>query len=73
MNYTELTEKLVQKCLKLGASSAEVYLEAGRDLSISILNGEIETIEEASSSGIGFRVIVDGRMGFSHSNDLVYC
>lgn len=70
MNYTELTEKLVQKCLKAGAGSAEVYLESGRDLSISILNGEIETIEEASSAGIGFRVIVDGRMGFSHCNDL---
>ncbi len=70
MNYKELTEKLVQKSLDLGASSAEVYLETSRDLSISILNGEIETIEEASSAGVGFRVLVDGRMGFSHCNDM---
>lgn len=70
MNYTELTNKLVSEALKMGATSAEVYLETGRNLTIQVLNEEIETIEEASSAGIGFRVIVDGKSGFSHSNDL---
>lgn len=69
MNYTDLIEKLVSRCLKNGADAAEVYLESTRNLSINVLNGEIETVEEASSHGVGFRVIVDGRMGFSHSND----
>ena len=69
MNYKELTEKLVNKCLKLGADQAEVYLQSSRNLSIGILNNEIETIEEASSHGVGFRVFVEGRMGFSHCND----
>lgn len=70
MNYTSLTQKYVKKALEFGASDAEVYLETGRNLSIQVLNGEIETIEEASSAGIGFRVIVDGRLGFSHCNNL---
>lgn len=70
MNYKELTIKLVDKCLKLGADSAEVYLQTSRNLSIRARNADIETIQEASSSGIGFRVIVDGKMGFSHCNDL---
>ena len=70
MNYTELTNNLVEKALQLGASSAEVYLQTGRNLSIQVLNGEIETIEEAASAGIGFRVLVDGKTGFSHCNDL---
>ena len=69
MNYTELTEKLVKKCLSLGADAAEVYLETSRNLSIQVLNSEIETIEEASSQGVGFRVFAEGRMGFSHCND----
>ncbi len=69
MNYKSLTEKYVKEALSLGASDAEVYLETGRNLSIQVLNGEIETIEEASTAGIGFRVIVDGKMGFSHCND----
>jgi PmbA protein len=50
--------------------SAEVYLQTGRNLSIRVRNADIETIQEASSNGVGFRVIVDGKMGFSHSNDL---
>lgn len=69
MNYTDLTEKLVKKCLSLGADSAEVYLESKRDLSVQVLKSEIETIEEASSHGAGFRVFKEGRMGFSHCND----
>jgi PmbA protein len=69
MNYIDLTEKLVRKCLGMGADAAEVYIEAGRNLSINVLNREIETIEEASSQGVGFRVFTEGRMGFSHCND----
>ncbi len=68
-NYKDLTESLVEKCIQHGASEAEVYLQSNRQLSIQVLNQEIETIEEASTHGIGFRVIVDGRMGFSHCND----
>lgn len=69
MNYIDLAEKLVKKSISLGASSAEVFLETNRNLSIGVLKSEIETIEEASSQGAGFRVFVDGRMGFSHCND----
>jgi len=69
MNYTDLTKKLVRKCLTLGADAAEVYLETSRNMSVNILNKEIETIEEASSQGVGFRVFTEGKMGFSHCND----
>ncbi len=70
MNYTELSGDLVKKCLASGADAAEVYLQTSRDLSIQVQDGEVETIEEASSQGVGFRVLVNGRLGFSHCNDL---
>lgn len=70
MNYSQLTEKLLRKCIKYGADAAEVYLQSGRTLSIEILNSEIETIQEASVAGVGFRVFTGNRMGFSHCNDL---
>ncbi len=70
MDYKELTVQLVNRCLRQGADAAEVYLQTGRNLSVRVRNADIETIQEAASSGIGFRVIVDGKMGFSHSNDL---
>jgi PmbA protein len=69
MNYIELSEKLVKKSLSLGANAAEIFLETSKTLSVNVLKSEIETIEEASSQGIGFRVFVDGKMGFSHCND----
>jgi PmbA protein len=69
MKNIDLTEKLVKRCISLGADAAEVFLEINRNLSINILKSEIETIEEASSQGVGFRVFIDGKMGFSHCND----
>jgi len=69
MDIKTLAEQLVKKCLKKGADSAEVYIESGRNLSLEVRNGDIETVEEASDQGAGFRVFVKGRMAFSSSND----
>ncbi len=70
MDYQKLTVRLVERCLRQGADSAEVYLQSSRELTIRVLNAEIETIEETVARGIGFRVVVEGKMGFSHCNDL---
>ena len=69
MDYRGLTEDLVKRCLNKGANAAEVYLVAGRGLSIGIRNGDIETMQETSTRGVGFRVMVKSRLGFSHCND----
>jgi PmbA protein len=70
MQYENLSQELVDRCLGEGAESAEVYVEEGRQLSIEVRNGEMETIQESTSHGAGFRVFKDGKMGFAHSNDL---
>jgi len=70
MDYNKLTRDLVEKALKSGAEAAEVYLRTSRNLSIQVREYEMETIEEAASVGIGFRVLTGGRLGFSHCNDL---
>ena len=69
MDYKALAEQLVNKCLKKGADLAEVYIESGRNLSIEVRNGEIETVQESATHGVGFRVFVQGRMAFSSCND----
>jgi len=69
MDYKALAERLVQTCSKKGADSAEVFIETGRDLSIDVRKGEIETVQEAASQGIGFRVFTKGKMAFSSCND----
>jgi PmbA protein len=70
MDYKAKTEELVNKCVKKGADAAEVYLESSRNLSIRVRNGEIETVQQADSHGVGIRVLVKGRMAFSSCNDL---
>lgn len=70
MQYENLPQELVDRCLSQGAQSAEVYLQTARQLSIEVRNGELETIQESTSHGVGFRVFREGKMGFSHSNDL---
>ena len=70
MDYKGLAEQLVGQCLKKGADAAEVYIENGRNLSIEVRKGQVETIEEAASYGAGLRVFVTGRMAFASSNDL---
>lgn len=53
----------------MGASAVEVYIQNSRNLSVRVRQGDVETIQEAAAGGIGFRVLVDGSMGFSHCND----
>ena len=70
MDYKIVAEELVKKCLEKGADAAEVYIENGRNLSIEVRKGEVETVEEAASYGAGLRVFIKGKMAFASSNDL---
>jgi len=70
MDYKTLSKSLVQRCLKKGAEAAEVYLESGRNLSLRVRNGEIETVQESALRGVGFRLFVKGKMAFSSCNNL---
>jgi PmbA protein len=70
MDYKTLASQLAQRCLDKGADAAEVYFEIGRNLSLEVRKGEIETIKEAASYGAGLRVLVKGRLAFADTNDL---
>jgi PmbA protein len=69
MDYKQLAEQLVNKCINKGADQAEVFVESGRNLSVEVRNGDIETVQEAATHGVGFRVFVKGKMAFSSCND----
>ena len=70
MDIKGLAGQLVKRCVKKGADAAEVYIETGRNLSLDVRKGDIETVQEAASAGAGIRVFVKGRMAFASSNDL---
>ena len=48
----------------------EVYGEVMRQLQIEVYRGELESIDRSRDEGAGIRLIRDGRVGFTFSNDL---
>jgi PmbA protein len=69
MNYRLLSENIVKKALKSGADEAEVYLVVDRDFELDVRNGDVETIKQATSKGLGLTVFKDKKLGFSYTSD----
>lgn len=69
MDYKAIAEQVIKICQKKGADLAEAFLTSGRNLSLRIRNGEVESIQEASSYGLGLRVIINKKLGFAYVND----
>jgi PmbA protein len=67
--FVKIGQDLVAKAKKNGADSAEVYIIQSQDLSIEVSNGQIETLKNAETRGLGLRVIKDEGMGYSFSAD----
>ena len=48
----------------------EAYVARSRDTTARARGGTIETLEQATSGGVGVRVVVDGRQGFAYVGSL---
>ncbi|MFN8040377.1 MAG: TldD/PmbA family protein [Acidimicrobiales bacterium] len=48
----------------------EAYVARGESTSVKAYGGEVESLTSAASSGVGIRVVVDGRQGFAHAGTL---
>lgn len=62
-------EKALELARKRGVE-AEAFLLQGRELSIEVIDGQVETFKEAEEAGLGLRVINQGRLGFVFTSDL---
>ncbi len=70
MNYRNLTESIVKKALKAGADEAETYLEHKREFELWIRKGNVSSVKQATSKGVGLTVFKDMKLGFSATSDL---
>lgn len=70
MNNLDLANRLVDRCLDLGAGDAETYILDSESTEIQILNGQPEAVNFRHRNGYGLRILIDGRMGFASSNNL---
>lgn len=69
MQPEETVRKAVESAKRQGARSAEAFAEVRRSASVKVREGEVESLEDATSKGVGLRVISGGRMGFSFTSE----
>ena len=66
----EVAQAAVRQALAAGATDAECTIAEGDEFSANVRMGELETLKEAGSRGVGLRVLIGKRMGGSYTSDL---
>jgi PmbA protein len=61
---------VIDLAMKLGASAAEAVIREGSEFSTVIRKGEVETLKESGSKGLGVRVFVGQRAASTWTSDL---
>lgn len=70
MNLNEFKNVLFDKANKMGFVDYEIFVQTGNSFSVKINKGEIEQYSNSYASGVGFRGIYNGRMGYSFSEKI---
>lgn len=63
-NLLTLATDMVQRARRAGADDAEVTIREGDEFSTTVRMGEVETLKESGSRGIGLRVLLAGDNGY---------
>lgn len=63
-NLQELAEFVVARARLSGATDAEVTIRQGDEFSTTVRLGEVETLKESGSRGVGLRVLVETENGY---------
>jgi PmbA protein len=63
-NLQELAEFVVARARLSGASDAEVTIRQGDEFSTTVRLGEVETLKESGSRGVGLRVLIKSEHGY---------
>jgi PmbA protein len=65
-----LGAEAVERARRAGAEHAEACLESVRSFNVRVNGGEIESLKQSVTRGLGLRVLVGGAQGFVSSTDL---
>ena len=63
-NLLTLAADIVARALKAGADDAEVTIHEGDEFSTTVRMGQVETLKESGSRGMGLRVLVASSNGY---------
>jgi PmbA protein len=65
-----LALEVVERALKAGATDVEAAVSEGDEFSVAVRMGEVETLEESGSRGLGLRVYLGQRSASASTSDL---
>jgi len=65
-----LAAKVVALAMKAGASDAEAVAREGDEFSVNVRMGQVETLKESGSRGLGLRVFLGKRSASTSTSDL---
>jgi PmbA protein len=69
MDYRDLATDLLKMARGAGADAADLLVVEGTEFSVTVRRGEVETLKEAGSKGLGIRVFVGQRTASSYTSD----
>jgi PmbA protein len=69
-NLETLTADVVAMAVKAGASDAEAVVSEGDEFSVNVRMGQVETLKESGSRGLGLRVFLGTRSASTSTSDL---
>ena len=69
MRHTDLATELLKTARTAGADAADLLVAEGTEFSVTVRRGEVETLKEAGSKGLGIRVFVGQRTASSYTSD----
>ena len=70
IDLQSLTADVVALAMKAGASDAEAVAREGDEFSVNVRMGEVETLKESGSRGLGLRVFLGTRSASASTSDL---
>src|ERR1035438_3957906 len=70
LNLESLAADVVSLAMKAGASDAEAVAREGDEFSVNVRMGQVETLKESGSRGLGLRVFLGKRSASTSTSDL---
>jgi PmbA protein len=66
----EALERILSAAKAAGAQACDAVFEESESLSVEVFEGAVKNLERSDSAGIGLRVLVEGRPGYSFTERL---
>src|SRR5580704_2604056 len=70
LDLESLVSDVIALAEKAGASDAEATAREGDEFSVNVRMGQVETLKESGSRGLGLRVFLGKRSGSASTSDL---